>query len=136
MILEINETLEFIPEWNENAKSDKPIVVKYKNPTMVMYEKLIPKPQLKVKVSPDGKSEGGESMITIDNKAIVLEMVTTIHNLDIVDVPNDKKYSIRTAAELYGSGAPAIISGLIDEIGIQLQKVLVRKAGVDSKNSE
>jgi hypothetical protein len=136
MILEIAEVLDFVPEWNGNKDSDNPIVVKYKNPTMVMYEKLIPKPKLKVRVSPDGQSEGGESEVTIDNKAIVQEMVTAISNLEINDKVNGKKYHIRSPAELYGSGAPAILSGLAEEIGVYLQQILVKKAGLDAKNSE
>jgi hypothetical protein len=136
MILEIDDVLEFTPEWNGNEKSDNPIVVKYKNPTMVMYEKLMPKPKLVLKIDADGKSQGGESAVTIDNKAIVMELVTTISNLEINNKQEGKKFSIRTAAELYGSGAPAMLSGLADEIGVYLQKVLAKKAGVEAKNSE
>jgi hypothetical protein len=135
MILEIDDVLEFTPEWNENKASDNPIVVKYKNPTMIMYEKLIPKPQLTLRVDKDGNSQGGESTVIIDNKAIALAMVTSISNLEINDKRNDKKYGIRTVEELYGSGAPSALSGLADEIGAYLQKILVKKAGVDAKNS-
>lgn len=133
MILEINNSCEFIPEFNGNKTEDKPILVKYKNPTMPLYDKLIPKPQLTLKLSPDGQSSGGESIVTIDNKAIVMAMVTSIENLEI-KFANGKTLAITTAKELYGEEVPSSISGLIDEIGAHLQSVLSKKAGVDLKN--
>jgi hypothetical protein len=135
MILEINEVCEFIPDWNENKKNADQIKVKYKNPTMPMYDKLIPKPQMVLKVGPDGKASGGETAVTIDNKAILLEMVTSIENLSF-KVGSGEVVSIKTGKDLYGSAVPAVISGLVDEIGAFLQGVLSKKAVVDAKNSE
>lgn len=131
MVLEISRTQEFIPEWNGNKNEAKPITVKYKNPTMSMYERLIPKPKLKVRIGADGKSEGAESDVIIDNTKIIKEMVTGITNFEIND--GDKNYNIKTAEELFGD-APACISGLIDEIGVYLQGVLSTKAEDHGKN--
>lgn len=133
MILEINDSCEFVPEFNGNKAEDKPILVKYKNPTMPLYDRLIPKPQLTLKLSADGQSSGGESVVTIDNKAIVMAMVTSIENLEI-KLQNGKTISITTAKELYGDDVPSSVAGLIDEIGSHLQSALSKKANVDLKN--
>jgi hypothetical protein len=133
MVLEVSDVLEFIPEWNENKKCSSPIVVKHKNPTMSMYERLIPKPKLKVRIAADGKSEGAESDVVIDNTKIIKEMVTGISNLDIDNKSNGKTYSIRTAEELFGDG-PVVLSGLVSEIGSYLQNVLSKKAENEGKN--
>lgn len=133
MVIEIDDVLEFKPEWRGNRESDKPITVKFKAPTMAMYEKLIPKPKLKLNISKEGESEGGETEVVIDNTKIIKEMVTSILNLDI-KTP-DKEYSIKTADELFGT-APVAISGLVDEIGTYLQGILAVKAKDNSKNSE
>lgn len=132
MVIEIDDVLEYTPEWRGNRDADKPIVVKYKAPTMAMYEKLIPKPKLKLNISAAGDPEGGETEVVIDNTKIIKEMVTGIFNLDIKTA--DKEYSIKTADELFGT-APVAISGLVDEIGAHLQGILAVKAKDNSKNS-
>ena len=55
MVIEIDDVLEFKPEWRGNRESDMPITVKFKAPTMAMYEKLIPKPKLKLNISKEGE---------------------------------------------------------------------------------
>jgi len=135
MVLEINDECEFTPEWNGNKGADKPILVKYKAPTMPMYDKLIPKPQLMLKVSPEGKAMGGETTVTVDNKAIIFDMVTSIENFD-VKLKSGNTLNIRTGKDLYGAEVPAVVSGLVDEIGSHLQATLSKRADISTKNSE
>jgi hypothetical protein len=131
MVIEIDDVLEFKPTWRNNLEADQPITVKHKAPTMSLYEKLVPKPRLKLMIDAQGDSQGGETEMVIDNTKIIKEMVTGISNLEI-KTPT-REYSIRTAAELFGD-VPVDIRELVDEIGTYLQGVLARKAKDNSKN--
>jgi hypothetical protein len=133
MLLSLEMFEPFVPKWNGNESEDKPIKIHYKNPSMPLYEKLIPRPELLVKISPDGISQGGESKMVIDNKAIVLEMVEKIENLEVPTAAGTVR-QITKPNQLYEDGVPSYVSGLVDEIGSYLQGILSKKAGVSAKN--
>jgi|WetSurMetagenome_2_1015567.scaffolds.fasta_scaffold278636_2 hypothetical protein len=135
MVLEVNDVCEYTPEWNGNKSQDDPILIKYKNPTMQLYKNLVPQPQLVLKVGADGKADGGETTVTINNEKIVGDMISSIENLNI-KLKNGTIIPVKTGKELYGADVPQIVSGLIDEVGSYLQGILTRKAAVDAKNSE
>lgn len=134
MILSVDEYEPFVPEWNNNKGETDPIKIYHKNPTMPLYERLIPKTSLTIKVSPDGKSEGGETTMTIDNREIVLKMVTKIENLEVPI--GGKNVPITSPEALFGENMPSKISGLVDEVGAYLQGILSKKGNVDTKKSE
>ena len=130
MIVQVANKSEFIPEWNGNKEENDPIVVTHKVPTMALREQLIPKPRLKLVVSPDGKSEGGETTIEIDNRSLIQTMLISIKGLAVnID---GKEVEIKTAGDLFGKDTPSILSGLVDELGTYFQKILNER--VDSKN--
>jgi len=130
MIVQVMNKSEFIPEWNENKKENDPIVVVHKVPTMALREQLIPKPRLKLVVGADGKSEGGETTIEVDNRNLIQSMLISIKGLSVnID---GKEVEIKTAGDLFGKETPSILSGLVDEIGSYFQSVLNER--VDSKN--
>jgi hypothetical protein len=134
MILEISDVLEYTPEWNGNRNNSTPITVKYRNPTMALYEQLIPKPKLVMKMDNDGKMQGAESIVSLDNRKIIHEMVTSIQNLHVKF--QGREFDVKSGDELFGD-VPAVISTLVDELGVFLQKVLTKKMSVaDGKNSE
>jgi hypothetical protein len=133
MILQMDKYEPFVPKWMNNEQEDKPIKIYYKNPTMPLYERLIPKPELVVKIDPDGNSEGAESTMKVDNKNIVLAMVTKIENLEI-PTENGNNILITDPKDLFGANVPSKISGLIDEIGGYLQGILAKKGNVEAKN--
>lgn len=133
MILSLEKFEPFVPKWNNNEAEEKPIKVFYKNPTMPMYERLIPKPSITVKIDAEGNSQGGESKITVDNKAIVLDMVERIENFEY-PVEGGKTIAITSAKDLFAPTVPAMVSGLIDEIGSYLQVILSKKGEATSKN--
>lgn len=130
MLISVSNKSEFIPEWNDNQKSTDPIVVIHKVPTMGLRERLIPKPKLKLIVSADGKSEGGETEVEIDNKKIIQSMLVEIKNLAYES--EGKEIKVKTADDLFGNSTPSAFSGLADELGTYFQKVLNER--VDSKN--
>lgn len=130
MMITLTSKTEYVPEWRENKKDPNPIVVEHKVPTMALKDRLIPKAKLKVIVSPDGKSEGGESEIVVDNSNIVNGMITGFKNFTInVD---GKEIQIKKVEDITGKDAPAIFGELVDELGTYFQKLLNEKA--DSKN--
>lgn len=121
----------FVPEWNGNKDDANPITVTYKNPTIPLYNKLIPKPRLKMMMDAEGKMDGGEAEVVVDNVEIVRTMVTGIRNLTLKQ--GKEEVAIDTATKLLGENAPSFLSGLIDEIGAKLREVLQEKR-VDAKN--
>jgi len=128
MNISISLQREFVPEWNNNKESEDPIVVVYKAPTMNLRQQLIPNPKIVLKISPDGKAEGGETTIEVDNRKIIYGMLEEIKNLTLT--VDGKEKEIRTANDLYSG--PAFLGGLVDEIGAFFQKELSKS--VDVKN--
>jgi hypothetical protein len=130
MVISVSLKKEYIPEWMDNAKSDKPIRVLHKAPTMALYEELIPKPRIKVKVGAEG-AEGGETELVVDNTAIVKKMVNEIMDCELNI--EGRTVIIKNADDLYGANAPAMLSGLAEELGRYFQKILADRS-VDTKN--
>jgi hypothetical protein len=130
MVISVSLKKEYIPTWMDNGKSDKPIRVLHKAPTMALYEELIPKPRIRVKVGAEG-AEGGETELVVDNTAIVKKMVNEIIDCEL-DV-DGKKVLITSADDLFGASAPAMLSGLAEELGRYFQKILADRSG-DTKN--
>jgi hypothetical protein len=122
----------FIPEWKGNRGLDasEQIVVTYKEPDMPMYEKLVDKPRLTMKTNDKQEFVGGESVIEIDNKKIVKEMVIKIENLSYER--NGKEVPIANGPSLFSAGVPSSFHELTDEIGMEMQRVLAK--AVDAKN--
>ena len=130
MVLNLVLENEYVPEWNNNKKDANPIVVVYKTPTVALYNQLVPKPKITMSVGGESMSTGTTEVV-LDNSAIVQAMVTEIKNLDLK--VNGVAVPIKTGRDLFGANVPAGLSGLIDEIGVHLQGLLVDK-GVNAKN--
>jgi hypothetical protein len=130
MIISVSQKKEYIPEWNGNRTEDKPIRVIHRAPTMSLYEELIPKPRIKMKIDKEGAQEG-ETELVIDNTAIVKKMVTEIVDCEL-DV-DGKRVVIASADDLYGTNAPAILSGFVEELGKYFQGILADRS-VNTKN--
>lgn len=131
MIISVKTKNEYVPEWNGNKDDESPITIEHLTPTMALYEALIPKPTMKMNLDKDGRMEGGETEVTIDNRKIVVRMVTGIKNLTLnVD---GKPIAVTSGSDLFGPAVPSEISGLVDEIGAYLQGLLSKKA-FDAKN--
>ncbi len=130
MVLNLVLENEYVPEWNNNKKDANPIVVVYKTPTVALYNQLVPKPKITMSIGGESVSTGTTEVV-LDNSAIVQAMVTEIKNLDLK--VNGVAVSIKTGRDLFGANVPAGLSGLIDEIGVHLQGLLVDK-GVNAKN--
>lgn len=128
-------TKEWKPEWRNNREDNNPIVVVHKAPTMALKERLIPKPKIKYIIR-DDQSSGGETEIEVDNKHIIEEMLLEIRNCTIKITDEDGEVEIleiKSAKDLFSPKAPAMISGLADEIGVYFQRLL-QGQGADSKN--
>ena len=130
MVINVSLKKEFIPVWNDNRTSDKPIKILHKAPTMALHEKLIPKPKITMKIGAEGAS-GGETEMVVDTSNLVREMVTGIENLEIN--MDGKTVTITSANELYGEGAPTELAELTAEIGKYFQDILTNRA-VNTKN--
>lgn len=130
MVINVSLKKEYIPTWNDNQTSDKPVKVYHKAPTMALKDKLIPKPKIKMVVDGDG-AKGGETEMVVDNSGLVLEMVTSIENLEVY--VDGKNIPITTAKELYGDNAPTELSGLADELGKYFQEILTNRE-INTKN--
>ena len=132
MVIELSLSKDFVPEWNGNMElpPGEQIVISHKAPTMQLYQSLMPKPALKMVTNLEGTITGGESEYTIDNAKLVAEMVTLIKNLE---VSIDGTVTPVTTARQLLKDAPAVVSGLVDEIGAYLQNLLSTKV-VDAKN--
>ena len=131
MLISVSNKTEYTPEWNDNLKTPDPIVVVHRVPTMGLRERLIPRPKLKLMVSADGKSEGGETEVEIDNKKIIQSMLVEIKNLAYTS-EDGKEIRVKSADDLFGNTTPSALSGLADELGTYFQKILNER--VDSKN--
>lgn len=131
MKITYNTTTEFVPKWMDNKDSEKPIVIHHKTPTMKLYNELLVKPVLVIEFDKNMEQDGGRTETTIDNTKLVRNMVTKIENL-VIEV-DGKDQTFKTVDDIFAEDAPAILSGLVDEIGAHLQKLLTRK-DVDQKN--
>lgn len=130
MLISVSSNNEFIPEWNNNKKEADPIVVVHRVPTMGLRERLIPKPKLKLMVSADGRTEGGETEVEIDNKKIIQAMLVEIRNFSYS--MDGKEVAVKSADDLFSNNTPSAVSGLMEEIGAYFQKILSEK--IESKN--
>jgi hypothetical protein len=137
MIVKLQSKLEFIPSWNENLSlpDAEQIKIIHKAPTMELYNRLIPKPSLKLSMNEKGEMDGGETEVSVDNSRLVREMVTDVRNLafELEGAHETKKVVILKGNDFFTGNAPAEVSGLVDEIGSYLQSVLTKKV-VDAKN--
>ena len=131
MIISITTKTEYTPEWNDNLADANPIVVEHLTPTMALYNELIQPPTIKMKITTDGKMDGGETDLILDNKKIVRKMVTKIRNMTIeID---GKPIVVNNGADLFGPGMPPVIAGLVDELGTYLQGLLSERS-INAKN--
>jgi hypothetical protein len=130
MVLNLSMNREFIPKWNGNEQSDKPIKVTYSAPTMQHYSNLIKKPVLKMTLGKSNEVEGGEIEYEVDYTRFVRTMVTGIQNLSYI-IDGGKEIVIKDKNDLFSSETPAVFAGLIDEIGSFLKEELEKK--VDEK---
>ena len=131
MVIKITTKTEFIPTWNENDKSDNPIVIEHLTPTLALYNELIKAPVFTVKVDPKTGENVPETEISFDYTKFVKKMVTKVKNLTIeID---DKPMKVESASDLFGPAMPAVISELVREIGTYLQGILANQE-IDSKN--
>ncbi len=133
MNISVETVTSYIPVWNKNKELPEgaQVVIKHKAPSIQLYDKLVPKASLLLKIDPEGKSSGGETEMTIDNVKIFKTMVLDIKNLSFT--VNDQKIEIQKAEDLFNESIPAGVSGLIDEVGAYLQRLLTSK-DVDPKN--
>jgi hypothetical protein len=122
MVINISTKNEFIPEWNDNKKSTEPIKIFHFAPTYAMKTRLVPNPKIMFKVGENGSYQGGEMAIEVDNSKFVKEMVISIENLTLkID---GKEKNIKTVSELFSKDSPALLQGLIDEIGMYFSNLL------------
>lgn len=132
MTISVAKNVEYVPEWNGNREADgDQIVVLHKQPTMALYDQLIPKPKVVLKVGKEG-SEGGETEITVDTSAMVKAMVLEIKGLTF-KFENGDLLSIKTGNDLFGDHVPSFVSGLTEELGRHFQELLTEKS-VNTKN--
>jgi len=134
--MKINVSLvrEYIPSWRDNKSDEEPIVVEHRAPTLTLRNKLIPQPKVVLHVDKDGRSEGAESTVTVDNWRICESMVENFRNFELEVEENGKSRTIvvQTMKELSTSNyIPSEVGGLIDELGAYFQKIL--QAGIDEK---
>jgi hypothetical protein len=131
MVVNIAPKREYIPEWNGNKDEKVPFVVVHRAPTMSLYDELVPKPKVTMKIGKEG-AEGGETEISIDTTAIVKRMLLEIKGLSLHEEGKDD-IPIISAKDLFGENAPSVLSGLTDELGRYFQNLLTEKV-VDTKN--
>lgn len=131
MKIVIETTGVYTPSWNNNKEEDKPIVFYHLEPTLALYNSLVPKPSVTMKFDSNMSVDGGETIATVDNTKFVKKMITKIENLSYEK--EGKEYKITDANDLLGPGVPAIFAGLVDEVGGHLQSLLTKRE-VDAKN--
>ena len=115
MVITVSKVKTFEPEFNGNRDlpATERIVVKYKNPTVAMRERLIARPEVKSHADTDGKLD-----VSISGCAYADESGT--------------EHSISNAKELME--APSEFNELTDEIVKKFEEELNKK--VDEKNSK
>lgn len=131
-VVKVTTTDSYTPEWGGNREQAEPFVVEHLEPTYALYNSLVPKPSIQMKFDKNMESLGGETEAVIDNSRIVRKMVTKIKGL-AYQKDNGKEIPVVTGDDLFGPGIPSAFSGLIDELGGYLQKILTNRE-VDVKN--
>ena len=132
MVVQVSKVKSFEPEFNGNRElpAAERIVVKYKNPTVAMRERLISRPEVKSHADTDGKLDGVDIAMGEINKAAALrEMLVSISGCSYED--NGEEHSINNAKELME--APSEFNELVDEIVKKFEEELNKK--VNEKNS-
>lgn len=123
MVIQVSKTKTYIPEFNGNSalSQNEQIVVTYKNPTVQMRERLIPRPQSKGQASANGSVDTFEIVLADPNKTQILkEMIQTISNCAYEEDGHEKP--INNAVELLN--APSEFNGLVDELFKKCQEEL------------
>lgn len=120
---------EYTPEWRNNHESDKPLVVRHKQPSASLKRDLIKDPILKQITDEDGTRF--EALIPMDYKKIVKGMVTGLSE-PITYVYDGRSYDIKTADDFFKENVPPAIDGLVTELGGYFAKLL--RESVDAKN--
>ena len=133
MVITVSKVKTFEPEFNGNKElpaTDR-IVVKYKNPTVAMRERLIARPEVKSHADTDGKLDGVDIVMGEINKATALrEMLVSISGCAYAD-ESGTEHAISNAKELME--APSEFNELTDEIVKKFEEELNKK--VPEKNS-
>ncbi len=132
MVIQVSKIKSFEPEFNGNKDlpAAERIVVKFRNPTVAMRERLISRPEVKSHADTDGKLDGVDIVMGEINKAAALrEMLVSISGCAYED--NGTAHSINNAKELMES--PSEFNELVDEIVKKFEEELNKK--VNEKNS-
>jgi len=133
MVITVSKVKTFEPEFNGNKElpATERIVVKYKNPTVAMRERLIARPEVKSHADTDGKLDGVDIVMGEINKATALrEMLVSISGCAYAG-DDGEEHSINNATELMN--APTEFNGLVDEIVKKFEEELNKQ--VNEKNS-
>jgi hypothetical protein len=130
MEMEFSSKLTYIPKWNGNREApeiDK-ITAVYRNPSLALKSRLLPKPELRFQYDPDGKVRGGETVVGSDRKAIVDGMLIRLEGLAYR--MDEEKKVVHTPKDLWE--APSYYDGLIDDLADFFKEELEKK--IDEKN--
>lgn len=133
MVINVSKVKSFEPEFHGNKElpAAERIVVKYKNPTVAMRERLIARPEVRSHADSDGKLDGVDIVMGEINKATVLrEMLISISGCAYAG-DDGEEHSINNATELMN--APTEFNGLVDEIVKKFEEELNKQ--VNEKNS-
>ncbi len=130
MELQFSTKLTYVPKFRGNreaAESDR-IVVTYRNPTVAMKARLLPRPELRFRYDAQGNVQGGETVVVQDRKTLIDGMLVRIEGL-VCTIDGERKI-ITDAKGLWE--APAALDELIDELAEFFRSELDSK--VDEKN--
>lgn len=133
MVINVSKVISFEPEFygNKELPAAERIVVKYKNPTVAMRERLIARPEVRSHADSDGKLDGVDIVMGEINKATALrEMLISISGCAYAG-DDGEEHSINNATELMN--APTEFNGLVDEIVKKFEEELNKQ--VNEKNS-
>jgi len=130
MELEFSTKLTYIPKFNGNreASPQERFTVVYRNPTPAMKSRLLPKPELRFRYDSEGRVEGGETVVSMDRKALIDGMLIRIDGLSY-KIDGEVKH-ITDARSLWE--APIVFDELIDELAEHFKSELEKR--IDEKN--
>lgn len=130
MELQFSTKLTYIPKFrgNREAPESERIVVTYRNPTVAMKARLLPRPELKFKYDAQGNVQGGETVVVQDRKTLIDGMLVRIDGL--VCVVDGERRVVTDSKGLWE--APAALDELIEELAEFFRSELETK--VDEKN--
>jgi hypothetical protein len=130
MEIQFSTKLTYIPKWrgNREAPESERISITYRNPTVNMKTRLLPRPELRFKYDAQGNVQGGETVVVQDRKTLIDGMLLKIDGLGI-SIDNEHK-AITDAKGLWE--APAALDELIEELAEFFRSELESK--VDEKN--